>query len=723
MSYITDFENELPSLLPLWNVWDMDKQIGESARGRVYRLKRTEIDNTEYQSALKVICLPASETESQHIYAMKNDPREAQMFVRDMVQETAGEVKIMYALKGLTNIVNYEDHWIIPTENSNRYYVLIRMELVTSLTSILSKPERYPIKEKDVIQLGIDICSALEICQRNQVVHRDIKPDNLFLSSHGNFKLGDFGISRIFDHTMMASTKGTIPYMAPEIYRNKEYNNKADIYSLGIVMYQLLNDNGLPLLAPNFRHSDIDKANRSRLNGAKLPLPRNACNELGQLVLRACAYEAEDRFDSPAEMQKSLENLRDNMKDNAGTLIRINDVKSNIIPIKDGRTSAILDGLQRCEDIEDLKSIIDDNSDNYINWKEHINNLVKSYSSSRSEFAKRCGINYKTIVSWCEKGVLPNSRYRYIQLGFGLKMSLEEVNDFLQRYGKYPMLYSKNIEDAIFIFALNHDLSYQTAKKIQDQIIPISKAWSPKLEEKPLTNRYFETTVLQNQLLSLPDAEQLERFVMENSSVFLRSYEKLISFLDDYIKINSMDYTGTEPQESANSFLNTKIDNPKLVNRYNMFIANLRHREVIPRRYDLLALGIYLDMSLDHVNEMLTMAGMEHLCAKDKLESVLIYAIENAILENPDIEYSNAILLMNNTDNNELKASCSKIIERYKMNPYKSAERDGGILAYVHNALKQIELPDISEFSRLLESKERLKLADNNDRGQIVVAV
>ena len=314
MSYIVNFEKELPSFQPLWNVWNVDEKIGEGVRGNVYRLKRTEIDNTDYYSALKVICLPASETESQHIYAMKKDQHEAQKIVRDMVQETTREVMIMYKLKGLTNIVSYEDHLIIPTENSNRYYILIRMEFVTSFIKVLQEPERYPMKEKDVIQLGIDICSALETCQKYHIIHRDIKPDNLFVSSQGNFKLGDFGISRIFDHTMMASAKGTIAYMAPEVYCNKGYNNKADIYSLGIVMYQLLNDNRLPLLAPDYKYCDIEKAIFFRLEGAELPLPENAQNDLGQLLLRACAYKPEDRFKNPAEMRESLETLRDDMK-------------------------------------------------------------------------------------------------------------------------------------------------------------------------------------------------------------------------------------------------------------------------------------------------------------------------------------------------------------------------------------------------------------------------
>jgi len=218
----------------------VEKKIGESAQGGVYKLKRTEIDGTHYYSALKVVFFPPP---GKNLFIKGNADiafQESNAFIDEFIREMTKEISFMYCLKGLSNIVSYEDHLIIPNDDDNSYYVLLRMELLTDLTTMLRNPDLYPINEKDVIRLGIDICTALEICQKHHIIHRDIKPENIFISPEGSFKLGDFGISRKQEKTMLASSKGTVSYMAPEIFHNAEYDRRADIYSLGVVMYLLL---------------------------------------------------------------------------------------------------------------------------------------------------------------------------------------------------------------------------------------------------------------------------------------------------------------------------------------------------------------------------------------------------------------------------------------------------------------------------------------------------
>ena len=106
------------------------------------------------------------------------------------------------------------------------------------------------LTEKEVIKLGMDLSKALEYCRKLKIIHRDIKPENIFVSRFGDFKLGDFGIAREQAHTVgNMSKKGTYSYMAPEIYKGEKYDSSIDIYSLGIVLYELLNQNRLPFLA------------------------------------------------------------------------------------------------------------------------------------------------------------------------------------------------------------------------------------------------------------------------------------------------------------------------------------------------------------------------------------------------------------------------------------------------------------------------------------------
>ena len=370
--------------------------------------------------------------------------------------------------------------------------------------------------------------------------------------------------------------------------------------------------------------------------------------------------------------------------------------------IKDGRTVIMLDELQRCEDIGDLRLILNKNSQYFTDWKTFINSMVNIDGYSYSRFAKKCGMSHNTIASWCEKGLLPRNRNQFIQLGFGLQMSLMEMNEFLQRYGKYPQLYTKNIEDAIFIFALNQGMTFKAAMSLQDQF-HLAMEYSMDLTVgKQASAKNYETIYMQTELMSLRDIKQFEKFVADNINAFLSSYEKLISFIDAYVEVNTLDPTGEEPQMSLNSFLHSRIKNPNLINYYNKVISKLRSRRIVPKRNVLIMLGVYLDMSLDDVNQMLAMAGMEPLCAKDKMECIIIYAIESAILNNPDIELSNAMLLKNLTENPEVRENCQKVINMCEMNNYLSKEEDGGVASYVLEAFQQFDLSDMPEISGLI---------------------
>lgn len=170
--------------------------------------------------------------------------------------------------------------------------------------------EDHEMRVKDVVQLGIDICSALEVCKRYDIIHRDIKPENIFVSDMGSFKLGDFGIARQLEKTMSGlSKKGTYTYMAPEVYKGMSYNSSVDLYSLGIVMYRFLNNNRSPFMPPapqQIKFSDREEANIRRFSGEKIEKPSKATDKLSNIILRACTYESRERYESPEQMKKDL---------------------------------------------------------------------------------------------------------------------------------------------------------------------------------------------------------------------------------------------------------------------------------------------------------------------------------------------------------------------------------------------------------------------------------
>lgn len=292
-----------------WNGWKVEKFIGEGSFGKVYCIVREEFGH-RYESALKVIHIPqnASEYETIKNEGMSDDSVTA--YFKSMVEEIVEEFALMSKLKGNTNIVSYEDHAVVPMKDRFGWEIFIRMELLTPLYKYL-KENKLSIRQ--VIQLGIDMCQALEVCQKYNIIHRDIKPENIFVSDLGKFKLGDFGIAKQLDKTLSGlSKKGTYTYMAPEVYKGMSYNSTVDIYSLGIVLYRFLNNNRTPFLPPypqTIKYSDKEKANVLRMSGKPIPNPCNASGRLAEIVLKACAYNPEDRYDSAVDFKNALQSI------------------------------------------------------------------------------------------------------------------------------------------------------------------------------------------------------------------------------------------------------------------------------------------------------------------------------------------------------------------------------------------------------------------------------
>ena len=289
--------------------WTIDKCVGEGAFGKVYRITREDFGHI-YEAALKVIEVPQAQSE---VDAVRNDGMSEQNvteYFRSVVEDIVDEFALMSRLKGNSNIVSYEDHSVVPKKDGFGWDIYIRMELLTPLFSHIKE---HKMTVRDVIQLGIDICHALEVCQKYNIIHRDIKPENIFVSDIGTYKLGDFGIARQLEKTSSGlSKKGTFTYMAPEVYKGLEYNSTVDIYSLGIVLYRFLNGNRSPFMpsAPQpIRYSDKEKANIMRISGQHMPKPANADGRLAEIVLKACAYNPSERYESAASMRQALEGI------------------------------------------------------------------------------------------------------------------------------------------------------------------------------------------------------------------------------------------------------------------------------------------------------------------------------------------------------------------------------------------------------------------------------
>ena len=295
---------------PLWNEWYVEELIGKGSYGEVYKIYRDVGGKREYAAA-KYISIPkADDRKNYRRYSQK----ELTTIFEDRADKFSIEISSMLKLKDSKNVVHYEQHIKEKKKDEIGWDIIIRMELLTSLEDYLDENVFY---KKDVVKLGIDICAAIDSCQKNNIIHRDIKIENIFLDAFNNYKLGDFGVSREGKGTATGTITGTADYMAPEISKDHKYNSTVDIYALGIAMYQLLNNRRNPFIdADNVPTSD-DEANAQlkRLNGETFPNPKFDSGDLARIVKKACAYDRHERYETPQEMADELKKVLQTISD------------------------------------------------------------------------------------------------------------------------------------------------------------------------------------------------------------------------------------------------------------------------------------------------------------------------------------------------------------------------------------------------------------------------
>ena len=300
-------DKQLP--VSAWPEWKITEKIGEGSFGKVYKARRTEQGKTFY-SAIKVITIPSNAGELSSVRSENPDEQSVKEYFYSLVEECIQEVNTMEYFRGNSHVVSVEDYKVMEYLDDIGWDIYIRMEY---LTSFLDYCAGRALTEEDVIHLGIDLCKALEYCQCQNIIHRDIKPENIFVSRFGEFKLGDFGIARELDRTMSGlSKKGTFSYMAPEMYRGEAYDARVDIYSLGIVLYKLRNHNRLPFISLKkqlITYRDKEEALNRRMAGEKLPVPAEAGEAFAEVILKACAYDRHDRYESAEEFRMALEQI------------------------------------------------------------------------------------------------------------------------------------------------------------------------------------------------------------------------------------------------------------------------------------------------------------------------------------------------------------------------------------------------------------------------------
>ena len=278
--------------------WTIIDRIGQGTNGKVYLAEKQQLLSSPERCAFKCIFVNPSQDNYNESFR-KNLERETQTLKK---------------LRGEPHIVQYEDSIILTRDDSHGYVIIIKMEL---MWKSIDKDKEHQWTDAEIIDLGIAICIALEKLEKHHIIHRDIKPANIFVSIDGEYKLGDFGEAKILSGTVHEMTlRGTYSYMSPEIaQRNPTADTRADIYSLGMVMYRLLNNNRGPFVnahSPNVSYKELEEAQNRRFNKENPTEPPCNCTNslLANAILKACKGKPEERWQSPAEFRRTLESIK-----------------------------------------------------------------------------------------------------------------------------------------------------------------------------------------------------------------------------------------------------------------------------------------------------------------------------------------------------------------------------------------------------------------------------
>lgn len=347
---------------PLWGNWYIKgEEIGSGAFSSVYIVEAKRMNRLD-RAALKIEPVTA---EGQLFF----DEERKRSFIEHRKKMIENESKIMYKLKKCPYIVSYEEEDVQELRingNFEGYLFLMRMELLESVSKLI-KDKKMDFSEANIIKLAKQIGQGIKAAHDIGAIHRDIKPDNFFLSDDGIYKLGDFNVSK---QSNIASTfAGTYGYLAPEIYYakselNSRYTKQADIYSFGICLYQLINELRFPFEENLFVEDAINK----RMSGESFSKPKSASNEFGGIILKACAFDTNDRYQTIDEMLEDLNRLEGNGE-------------HNLINIEDGFKTVYAGNLSTNETVDADKKSIKIKSDESEIFKdfEIVDGILKSY--------------------------------------------------------------------------------------------------------------------------------------------------------------------------------------------------------------------------------------------------------------------------------------------------------------------------------------------------------
>ena len=308
-------------------------------------------------------------------------------------EHAVNEIRILYSLNN-KNIIGYEEAFY--DDESETLNIIMEYaddgDLETKIKE-LSKKKLF-FDENTIWNILIQILFGLKYLHDNKIIHRDLKSANIFLTKNGIVKIGDLNVSKVLNQNKMAQTKtGTPYYSAPEIWENKSYDNKIDIWSVGCIIYEMC-----CLVCP-FRSTSILKLALLINKGEYKPIPDIYSDNLSNIISKMIIVNPTKRFncDKLLKIPFLVEKINNNQlmnveKGKKAILIstiklpmRISNI-NNILPQKKDKyeEEMLMNDLFETKKLTSSISLVNDDKNNNTQNENELKNDIKKIEDNKN---------------------------------------------------------------------------------------------------------------------------------------------------------------------------------------------------------------------------------------------------------------------------------------------------------------------------------------------------
>lgn len=293
--------SEVKMISPLLDDMFVEKErVGHD--GQTYHILRNH--KTGEQFVLKKISLPESDSRIRALIlsgAYANEQAVHEYYGR-LCADIRAELQIGQELSAGGSFAGVVSYQAEPKDTGVGYDIYMLYPLNISLSEFLAKNAMTHLR---ALNLGIDLCDSILACREAGYLFQNIRPETVFLMPNGKFLLGDLGLTSL-EYLEYASVPeeylGT--YSAPELSDITACPNlTVDLYSLGMVLYRIYNGNHGPF---EDESTNAAMAEKLRLSGKPLPTPIYADYELAEIILKACTFKQDQRYQTPEELKQAL---------------------------------------------------------------------------------------------------------------------------------------------------------------------------------------------------------------------------------------------------------------------------------------------------------------------------------------------------------------------------------------------------------------------------------